>query len=444
MGDLTGPDGPDVPGNLANPGDVEGARGYIGSPVAAIAPSVGLGLPRGGVGAVCGRPGVGKTAMLVHLGLDVALRGNQVLHVAVRDTVDRARAHWDEVLRAIGERQRLGNAGLRVERARTIHSFAGRPLDLARVERNLEVLREAAQFEPTVLLLDGLDLARAGELLPMLRSLGERWNLCTWMTVPTEAAPQPGQESPVPSDVTIWLVPAGRRLKLAVFQRREGSPADATAPPPSVVDLPVALDPASLLVLGEDAVGAHPDARVEPRSCTLYSGGAAGAEAAFGEAAERYGLNEVNFTFDGHLQARTRGRYELSPKELAMGDVSLTYVSRRLNRAYNDKGGLIRGVLQTLWHMVSRSQQVFVVGQIQEDGTVVGGTGWSVELARMWNRDLWVYDQDKAGWFHWEPTGWTPGTPCITAHHVCGTGTRYLNEEGKAAIDALFERSFGA
>ena len=30
------------------------------------------------------------------------------------------------------------------------------------------------------------------------------------------------------------------------------------------------------------------------------SGGAPGAEAAFGEAAERYGVEEVNFTFDGH------------------------------------------------------------------------------------------------------------------------------------------------
>jgi hypothetical protein len=151
----------------------------------------------------------------------------------------------------------------------------------------------------------------------------------------------------------------------------------------------------------------------------------------------------VNFTFEGHLQARVRGRYELSPKELAVGDVSLAYVSKRLNRAYNDKGGLIRGVLQTLWHMVSRSQQVFVIGQIQDDGTVVGGTGWSVELARMWSRDLWVFDQEKNGWYRWDGAGFVSGTPRITSMHLCGTGTRYLSADGRAAIEDLFRRSFG-
>jgi hypothetical protein len=177
-------------------------------------------------------------------------------------------------------------------------------------------------------------------------------------------------------------------------------------------------------------------------ACTLYSGGATGSEAAFGEAAARYGLNEVNFTFDGHRQARVEGRKLLGPRELEAGDVSLVYVSRRLHRTYNEHG-LIRKVLQTLWHMVSRSNQVFVIGAIQENGTVVGGTGWSVELARMWRKELWVFDQDRDGWFHWDGETWTSGVPELRATTICGTGTRYLEDNGQAAIDALFEAAFG-
>ncbi|TVQ87420.1 MAG: hypothetical protein EA397_18345 [Deltaproteobacteria bacterium] len=175
--------------------------------------------------------------------------------------------------------------------------------------------------------------------------------------------------------------------------------------------------------------------------CTLYSGGANGSEQAFGEIGERWGVQEVNFTFDGHKQARSKGRYSLSPRELAAGDVSLVYVSRRLSRTYSE-GTLIRKVLQALWHMVSRSQQVFVIGQIQDDGTVVGGTGWSVELARMWNKTLWVFDQDQDGWFRWDGEDWVPGQPTIDAVHFTGTGTRYLKGNGRAAIERLFERSF--
>ena len=38
---------------------------------------------------------------------------------------------------------------------------------------------------------------------------------------------------------------------------------------------------------------------MKPEACVLFSGAASGAEAAFGEAAERRGIEEVNFTFDG-------------------------------------------------------------------------------------------------------------------------------------------------
>lgn len=403
---------------------------YTGSPVAALAAALGTRLGSGGIGVVAARAGVGKTALLVHVALDTLLRGQQVLHVALKDTVDHARAHYDEVIRAVGDRSRVADAALKVERGRMIHSFHGKAFELATVERSLAVLREAAQFEPALLVIDGFDDPDAlSAALPGLRRLATERGCGVWLTVRAEEVVPAELLSSV--DVAIRLAPDGRTVRLRVIRGPDGAH-----------DLSLVLDPTSLLVVGEDAVRARPEQRVSARECTLYSGGASGAETAFGEAADRWGVHEVNFTFDGHLQSRTRGRYELSPRELAMGDVSLAYVSKRLNRTYNDRGGLIRGVLQTLWHMVSRSQQVFVVGAIQDDGTVVGGTGWGVELARMWNRDLWVYDQEKVGWYRWSGQGWTAGTPEITALHVCGTGTRYLNDDGRAAIEDLFSRSF--
>jgi hypothetical protein len=174
----------------------------------------------------------------------------------------------------------------------------------------------------------------------------------------------------------------------------------------------------------------------------LYSGGASGTEEAFGSAAERHGLREVNFTFAGHVQARSRGAHPLTERELAEGDVSLAYVSRRLRRSYSSSA-LIRRVLQSLWHQVRNAQVVLVVGTIQEDGTVTGGTGWSVELARMWNKRLWVFDQEKEGWYRWSNDEWVSDTPVLGAESFCGTGTRYLSPVGREAIDALFARSFG-
>ena len=85
---------------------------------------------------------------------------------------------------------------------------------------------------------------------------------------------------------------------------------------------------------------------------------------------------------------------------------------------------------------------MFVVGVIQQDGTVVGGTGWSVELARMWKKPLWVFDQSQEAWLFWNGHQWVPGEPSIRNTLFTGTGTRSLTSAGQQAIEALFERSF--
>ena len=177
----------------------------------------------------------------------------------------------------------------------------------------------------------------------------------------------------------------------------------------------------------------------------LYSGAAQGAEAAFGEAAARHGIQEVNFTFDGHSDARTRGIRVLTTEELQHGDVSLSYVSKLMNRKYPDTP-LFRKVLQSIWHQVNNGLEVFVVGRILEDGTVKGGTGWGAEFAKLCNKPLFVFDQAHDCWQRWTGSSWlacdTWSEPVITHPHFTGTGTRFLEQGGSRAIDELFARSF--
>src|SRR5919106_2396856 len=106
----------------------------------------------------------------------------------------------------------------------------------------------------------------------------------------------------------------------------------------------------------------------------LFSGGAAGAESEFGACAERHGIEEVNFTFDGHQINRHRGVRVLNHEELLAGDVSLAYISRLMNRRYSDALTL-RKILQTLWYQVNNGQEIYVIGTILENQTVRGGTG---------------------------------------------------------------------
>jgi hypothetical protein len=190
------------------------------------------------------------------------------------------------------------------------------------------------------------------------------------------------------------------------------------------------------------------DAAMNARDCILFSGGAPGAEAEFGACAERHGVEEVNFTFEGHKLARQRGVRMLNHEELQNGDVSLEYVSRLMHRRYTD-APTIRKILQTIWYQVNNGQEIYVIGTVLDDGTVQGGTGWGAEFAKLCNKPLHVFDQEKDGWFNWtgsdwKKTGGATDAPIITHPHFTGTGTRTIRENGRAAIEALFTRSFGA
>ena len=181
---------------------------------------------------------------------------------------------------------------------------------------------------------------------------------------------------------------------------------------------------------------------LNPSDCTLFSGGAAGAEAFFGAVAERFGVQEVNFSFEGHQAERTRGLRKLTNEELALKDVSLSYVSKLLQREYT-RAPIFRKVLQSICWQVSSGHEVYVLGTILEDNTVRGGTGWGAEFAKICNKPLLVFDQTRDGWFRWANDTWLPElAPVIKNRQFTATGTRFLEANGRAAVESLFERSF--
>ena len=180
---------------------------------------------------------------------------------------------------------------------------------------------------------------------------------------------------------------------------------------------------------------------MKSEECTLYHGGLKGAESAFGETAEQYGVEEVTFSFEGHKLGRDKNTIILSEEGLQRGDISMEIASRMMNRTYYETEK-IRKVLQTIFHMVNKGHQVFVIGTILDDNSVKGGTGWAVELAKLFNRPLHVYDQNRNQWFTWKDSQWADDSPKITYSTFVGSGTRYLSDDGRAAIEKLFADSF--
>ena len=117
-----------------------------------------------------------------------------------------------------------------------------------------------------------------------------------------------------------------------------------------------------------------------------------------------------------------------------------------MNRRYTD-APTIRKVLQSIWYQVNHGQEIYVIGAVLPDHTVKGGTGWGAEFAKLCNKPLFVFDQDRDRWFAWKGESGSPAPPASrsSATRLHGPPAPAISaDNGKAAIAALFDRSFPA
>lgn len=398
----------------------------------------------GQLGVVLAQAGVGKTAFLVHLGIDQAIAENHVLHVAVGSRVDHVQSWYDALWRErfprASEEERSN-----LHRRCIIQCLSpGVPLTAERLEEWVQLYQDHSHLHPRVILIDGFDwdgplVLRAAQL-GALRSLARSRSAFLWLSAPTHQALVRADAALLPpvADYEPLIDHAAALVARQdqVLVRRLRSFGD---PPPDPGDVP--FSPETLGLAQAESVADRPPL---PREAyTLLSGGAAGAEALFGECAEAWHMSEIHFSFPGRRVHRDRGLVELTPKELEQGEVSLSYVEQQLGRRF-PRTRQFHTLLQTIWHQVATAREVFIVGSLLPDGTVNGGTGWAAELGKHLGKQIHVYDQESRRWFRWTEDTWTvEGPPRIGETRFTGTGTRYLSEHGRQAVIELFERSFG-
>ena len=435
------------------------------SPMRVFEKSLHGGLGRGNVGVTVARPGVGKTGFLVQIALDDLLRNKRVLHISHEYPVDHVRAYYDEIFHDLALAHDLVQAQIvrvEMERNRLIYSHVnpdpqsheppmslrGGRSSVQRIEDSIAFAKEVAHFEPDAVIIDGFDFAHASvEAVVALKEMAKDLNAEMWLSARTEeyVDKDPGSgpgSTPTPLkrfydnlDVIVLLNPEGKKARLQLLKDHENH---------DVEELHLLLDPTTMRILDEDMPPPSPRGR-EAGRYHLVSGGARGAENEFGACAERWGLRETHYSFDGHpFRAREVGVRVLDEMELKKGDFSLVYASHRLKRPLSGIPDIKR-ILQTVWHQITAASEVFVIGKLEDNGNVRGGTGWGAELARLWSKPLHVFDQEKETWFRWDGASWQKAdAPIIQRNVFAGIGTTRLNDAGKKAIHDLFERSFGA
>ncbi len=173
-----------------------------------------------------------------------------------------------------------------------------------------------------------------------------------------------------------------------------------------------------------------------------FSGGAGGADLAWGAAAAQRGDTVIHFSFRGHRTQAPRALLcVLGAAALRGADPHLRRAARYLQRPWPPASAYALSLLRRDWHQVKDSERLYAVGSFRRDGHIAGGTAWTVAMFLDRHRgtdcDAFFFDQQTRLWLRWSGE-WVPIAKPPTPHgRWTGIGTRRLSAIGADAIRGL-------
>lgn len=176
-----------------------------------------------------------------------------------------------------------------------------------------------------------------------------------------------------------------------------------------------------------------------------YSGGAEGSDQYWDIIGKRYGFN--NHT---HYHFEYRDIFDkyyltlLAQKDLNKADEYLKKANLTLKRKFPTSSNYIDNLLRRNYYQVINSEGIFAIGVLNKDKqTVKGGTGWAVELGKLFNKKIYVFDQELDQWFTWDYKNqfFTISEVPLLTYTYAGIGTRELKENGKINIGLVYRKT---
>ena len=223
------------------------------SPVRIFERAIGGGLGEGKLGVVLSRHGVGKTGFLIGLAVDHLLQGKKVLYISTKESVEHINNFFDQIFHAMAESldlDQLPQRQLRMERNRYIHVYNRKTFSLEKLEQSVAFLKDAANFEPDMVIMDGTPRFEKTEQWEIdgLRKLAAEWGAEIWTSSIAHREGMEYDERGVPAKVArfdddlaviIHLEPESDHIKVKIC-KEHGSE--------DIAQVQMDLDPATMLL----------------------------------------------------------------------------------------------------------------------------------------------------------------------------------------------------
>jgi len=156
-------------------------------------------LANGGLGAVLAHAGVGKTALLVQVALNMMIREKPVLHVSLQDAVSKVDVWYRELFHNIAvnfNEAEIQEYWDKIQPYRFIMTFRVETFSVPTLEERLTDLMQQNIFKPHTVIVDGLKFDEAGrDQLVFLKELAKKYAMRIWFTVHEHRNEKPAENS---------------------------------------------------------------------------------------------------------------------------------------------------------------------------------------------------------------------------------------------------------
>lgn len=159
------------------------------SPVRFLEKSANGGLLAGEIGVLTSKKGLGKTSVLVQIGLDMLLQEKAVVHVSFNQHSDNVITWYEDIFNETAKKKNLADADdvkNSVIKNRVILNFSP---DIVSAEKVINTLKALAQggITASCLIIDGLDLTLLkAEDFKAFKAYGKEANLVIWFSYNVE------------------------------------------------------------------------------------------------------------------------------------------------------------------------------------------------------------------------------------------------------------------
>lgn len=179
-----------------------------------------------------------------------------------------------------------------------------------------------------------------------------------------------------------------------------------------------------------------------------HSGGAEGSDMYWETVGKKYGVMTISYSFSNHTQYG-ENQLVLNTDELWEGWKNVQKASIGIHRPVVkiEFNPYIRNLLSRNWFQVKGGDVIFVIGTLVKSNhsRVNGGTGWAVQMAIDNHKDVYLFDQEYDNWMKYDYERCTfvliEYIPVLTKQFT-GIGTRELRDNGKMAIEQVYENTF--